>query len=264
MVRRKPGNRNTELVAKTATPGPLVGLSQVDVLLLMTVKIVGRLQGDSFPRRCGFLRRQGELIRVFTAKHGIDDREWFLEIPAPKKPGFPDQPVQVHLHPIGPFFYFEHVRQPHHGVDSFADLAFADFDPAQVWQALAHRPDFKGLDLVGYAGALGHPAPGGSYAFAAFSKVAYAPSLGLMDRESVIEAGMSFDGIEPRTGLHRFIVRGEHRGEEYGGASGAPIVNEAGVVVSIVKGGDPDKKVIWGFPLTDFIAALDRGPDSGS
>jgi hypothetical protein len=43
--------------------------------------------------------------------------------------------------------------------------------------------------------------------------------------------------------------------------SRAPIINEAGVVVSIVQGGTPDDRVIWGFPLTDFVAALDRGPD---
>jgi len=72
---------------------------------------------------------------------------------------------------------------------------------------------------------------------------------------------MTFDGLEQDSGLHRFIVRGEHRGDEYRGASGAPIINEAGMVVSIVKGGDKGKRLIRGFPLTDFVEALNRGPD---
>src|SRR5580658_10682256 len=71
-------------VAKATAPGPLGWLSQVETLRLMTANIVGRQEGDGFPRRSVFFHRQGGQVRAFTPpQHGFDADEWFIGLHAP-------------------------------------------------------------------------------------------------------------------------------------------------------------------------------------
>jgi hypothetical protein len=261
MARNPERGRHTKAVAKTEAPPVSPPGNLVESLLQITVNLIGDQNGQELPRRSGFLMAHRGGVRLITAAHGIEGKNWYMEVHAPIDPAFPDRERLAYKHSVGPFFYFKRTSAAPVGVDDFADVAFTEVDVAHIRQMLSGRAEFKGLNLHAYAGALGHPTAQGRFTFAAYSQAMIVAHVPILYRDLIGETDMVFDGVEADSGLHRFIVRGQHRGDDYKGASGAPIMNEAGLVVSIVKGGDQDERVIWGFPLTDFVAALDRGPD---
>lgn len=94
-----------------------------------------------------------------------------------------------------------------------------------------------------------------AYGFAASNNVTLVLRLDNPDlwRDGSYEVGMRYDGRES-DGRYRFKLGAKHKGHKYyEGASGAPISDPTGRIVSLVSGGDEKDDVIWGTPLADLI-----------
>ncbi len=114
----------------------------------------------------------------------------------------------------------------------------------------------KSLEIPFYAGPLdSRPVVGEAYGFAASNNATLVRRLDNPDlwREGCYEVGMEFDGCAP-DGRYRFKLARTHQGHEYYcGASGAPIADPEGRIVSIVSGGNRESNLILGTPLAELI-----------
>jgi hypothetical protein len=117
-----------------------------------------------------------------------------------------------------------------------------------------------GIGLNAYHGSLGKRAtPAERYHFAAAVPRFFDPFRRELVREPVFEFDMIYDGDDGR-GFNRFRVGGAHRGDEYKGASGAPILDSDGSIVALVQGGCPSQGVVFGVPLALYARALSIPP----
>jgi hypothetical protein len=62
----------------------------VDALLQITVNLISDQNGLTFPRRSGFLMSHPGGVRLITAAHEIEDKNWYMEVHAPIDHAFPD------------------------------------------------------------------------------------------------------------------------------------------------------------------------------
>ncbi|HEX6160038.1 MAG TPA: hypothetical protein VF111_07715, partial [Thermoanaerobaculia bacterium] len=116
-------------------------------------------------------------------------------------------------------------------------------DIAWSWLDLeAYRRTLQGLGLKGqkaeftlYRGPIdAEPVADSTYGFAAYSRVQLDANLSQLDVAPAFEIGMEYRGTDEH-GLHEFALARPHQGREYyNGASGAPIADETGRIVSIL------------------------------
>ena len=140
------------------------------------------------------------------------------------------------------------------------DLAWADLNPEELKEQLAKAPKKPrtDLELPTYIAPLDAvPDPETAYGFAAWNNVEAHPMISTLRRESRYEFAMRFVGIHPKNKLYLFEPAREFQGHEYyEGASGAPIADPNGLIISMLVGGDRDEKYLWGVPLAKHAKKL--------
>lgn len=145
------------------------------------------------------------------------------------------------------------------------ELSLAWLDKAlleQEAQKIALRLSGRPIEFTIYQGPLDdEPILGkAEYSYASWNskeKALYTPSMNSLDREATGETGMTYDG-RTTEGWYRFSLAGAHKGHEYyRGASGSPITDTTGKVVSLLLGGHQPTNALYGLPIKDYLYLLD-------
>lgn len=136
------------------------------------------------------------------------------------------------------------------------DLAWASIDPADVRDALAAHPTLAGqkAELPVYRGSLdGTPKEQAVYGYASWNRVDIHQPAALRATDASWETHMRFCGTRPSDGLYELALASARQPEDYyRGASGAPIADETGQIVSLVLDVDRDRNRLIGVPLALF------------
>ena len=142
------------------------------------------------------------------------------------------------------------------GESSDLDVAWARLN----LEVLRGAPELKGktLALDVYRGPIdGTPSADHYYGFASYSQAELHSNLNRLVRDAAWELGMTYEGTT-ETGLHEFRLSGPHKGHKYyEGASGAPIADETGQIVSILVSGVKENDVLYGFPIHRVAELID-------
>jgi hypothetical protein len=120
-------------------------------------------------------------------------------------------------------------------------------------------PEGTSVDVTLYQGPLTErPQQGLPYGFASWSNATMFEDRAILLRQAAYEVYLEYAGVDPDYGLYRFNVTGEYRGRDYyEGASGAPIADPEGRIVSLVVGGSRSRKAVMGVPLADYAGLAD-------
>jgi hypothetical protein len=113
------------------------------------------------------------------------------------------------------------------------------------------------VELTVYQGPLDTiPEPDLPYGFAAWNNVEAHLARSTLRRESCYELNLRYLGIDPKNHLYRFEPVTFQGHEYYQGASGAPIADPTGLIVSMLVGGNKKGTVLWGVPLATHAKKL--------
>jgi hypothetical protein len=142
------------------------------------------------------------------------------------------------------------------------DFAWAPLDRDRIRAQMKDDPTVgrSEITLPTYCGPLdGKPQSGEAYSFAAWNRVALEQHPGptgevnILDRQASYELAMEYKGEDAATGKYAFKLARRHQGHDYyRGASGAPIVDPSGQIVSMVLEGNEATDTIWGLPLAQY------------
>lgn len=230
----------------------------VEARLAHTLSLV-RCESDLLPKAAcsGFLVSRGMRHVVVSAGHSLRKGQWFLET------GLlvPDARESV-LIPLPEVWQIRETVASTGDTDETRtiDLAWAELDVERVRARLLDEPRLAGRkhDLPTYHGPLdGVPTAAAGYGFAAWNRVQFHVAMATLVREPSYEFDMEYAGIEPETGLYQFKLARKHQGHPYyKGASGAPIADGTGRIVSLVLGGDGEADIIRGLPLARYSAVM--------
>ncbi|HWA27432.1 MAG TPA: hypothetical protein VG734_17385 [Lacunisphaera sp.] len=251
-------------------PTPPAGRTLIDQLLGLTFNLV---QADDpihptapSDLASGFLIAKAGQLYLLTAGHVANQRRpWFWEFPLEAHRG-------CLLVPLGPFIrYAAAAISPGGGMViqggrvPAADFAWAPFDPVALSAKLRAFPGPKApLTYEYYHGPLDQPPQSGSTCVLAAQNRAtlYHGRLTYLHREPCVQ-DLVFQSTNAK-GHHMFHPSGGHQGHDfYRGASGAPIMNETGHLVSMLIGGDEKVHEIYGQPLP-LIAHLSGFDPTGT
>lgn len=98
------------------------------------------------------------------------------------------------------------------------------------------------------------------YGYASWNRTEFHAGMGWLVAEPSFEVGMQFRGARPGSGLYEFELAQPHKGHPYyEGASGAPIADETGQIVSLLLAGEPDQNLLLGVPLAQYAPVLGIG-----
>ena len=98
------------------------------------------------------------------------------------------------------------------------------------------------------------PSKSVSYGFFGHTRLRRADQLLLIEPRLVLD--LAYEGMEGRH--HVFKLPGIHPGREYfEGCSGAPVIGTDGTIAGLVRGGDPERNLIFAVDVTRYRAALD-------
>jgi hypothetical protein len=146
------------------------------------------------------------------------------------------------------------------------DLAWGWIESAGIRQELANKPSFKGMsvELPVYQGSLtAVPSPDHAYGYASWNRVEFHATVGTLAVDPSYEVGMTFLGTNSDSGLYEFELDRLHQGHSYyEGASGAPIADETGQIVSMLLAGDRNRNILLGAPLARYASILGLGRDA--
>ena len=177
--------------------------------------------------------------------------EWALELDAPAE-------CQGLMLPLPE----EHRRE----LNASLDIAWWDINYEPAIRSMETDSALEGLSisLPLLPAKVARPATGTWFAFAAYNRgESYPPipRLGRIrgfERKPAYEIAMEFGGVVVKNGMYRFNLARKHQGDAYYfGASGAPIFDDAGNLVSMVVSGCEKEDCVYGFPLADYAAQLD-------
>jgi hypothetical protein len=140
------------------------------------------------------------------------------------------------------------------------DLAWADLNPELLKDQLMAAPRLPStaVELPLYTGPLDRePDPQVPYGYAAWNRVSFDPTDNTLIRENSCELNMCYVDTDADTGLYKFELARKHQGHGYyRGASGAPIAEPEGVIVSMLVCGDEDDDFLYGVPLKTHARVL--------
>jgi hypothetical protein len=226
----------------------------VERLSSLTVRVVGN--AGTFEENgsigSGVLLQRPAGLALVTAGHNFErPGTWTLEssvqvggrtltlpIPAPQR-------------------LFEIDLQTGEGGDLDIAWSWLDLD---AYRQILREQGMKGakIEFTAYQGPIdSEPAADSMYGFAAYSRVLLDANLSQLDAALAFEIGMEYRRTNER-GLHEFALARPHQGHQYYcGASGAPIADETGRVVSILVKGIEEENVLLGFPLSRIAPLID-------
>jgi len=145
------------------------------------------------------------------------------------------------------------------------DFAWAKIDINSFKETVQKDKRLKGklFNLNIYNGPLkDSPDPQMPYSYASLNRVIIIDALGkkVLERDISYEVEMFYQGIRD-DGLYIFSIP-EHKGHDYYiGASGSPIVEPSGKIVSILLKGCESKNELFGLPLAKFIELISISRD---
>jgi hypothetical protein len=216
------------------------------------------------PRSSGFLVQDGDKVFAFAAGHGVNGSAWAFEVPNP--PGLFQKAMLIIPSPTWGNMVTISLET---GSTQSLDFAWGKVNMENLRRDLRSQGRSTVLTICDCA-IDGVPNHSDEYNFFALSRVDLLPAGVLLDdgrrssdpvllREPAFEFGMKFTGEVEDTGLYRFALARRHMGHAYyRGASGAPIANQNGEVVSMLLGGDVRTNEVYGLPLSKY-ARLPRG-----
>jgi hypothetical protein len=138
------------------------------------------------------------------------------------------------------------------------DFAWVNLDIAAVLQKLrSGGVNPQEVNLPVYRGDFSrNPANQHIYGFAAWVTMGYCPPIGVLEMRQAYELYMRYDGVQSDgyyAGSYRFRLTRKHQGDDYyRGSSGAPIADEEGHIVALVRSGDDKTGIVFGCPLQTF------------
>lgn len=190
------------------------------------------------------IQREGRYY-VITAAHELKGSTWSIETG-----------ITVDGQTKGLIIPLKGMVQP----DVAVDAALCELDMDGLRRQATGDPLLKGKEfrIKYYRGPIDEsPSPDEAYGFAAWNDCTYMKDLSILERQATFEVGMTFTGMNSSTGLFSFKLAGKHKGHKvYKGASGAPIADPEGKIVSIVLEGDEAQDMIMGLPLSTFIQRI--------
>lgn len=227
----------------------------LEQLLQVTVLLVDWVPGLDFPRQraSGFVVERRGRYFVVSAGHALRAGRWGLELDP-----FKDRKHPALLVPLRSTWVVLNQVNLVAGDVRPVDLAWAEIDidrlRADVWK----DPRLKGVPatIPEYRGPLDcRPSADDVYAYVALNQAEGEdhPFGKLLDRKPSHEIGMEYVGDNAERDAYVFRLSRAHQGDPYyKGASGAPIADAEGTIVSIVLGGSEDRHELYGAKLADF------------
>lgn len=141
------------------------------------------------------------------------------------------------------------------------DIAWVNFDPKEINNPHKDDDRLKGLkiELPAYLGPINNgPDPARPYAFASWSQCEFHSEKKTLVRDAVYEVGMKYIGMDSEKEIYKFKLAREHQGHKfYKGASGSPIADEEGRIISILLGGNDQQNIIYGFPIKNLAEIIE-------
>ena len=225
----------------------------IEHMLRYTISLVRAVPNDwPLGIASGFIIPVEKRYRIISAGHAISAKpNWAMEtIPVSATETLMVTVRNVHpLAKIGP-------DDP----TSAVDLAWAVYLPDELQSQLAEAPKKPtgALELPLYQGPLDAVPDGDTpYGFAAWNGVEAHKTIGKLLREARYELNLHYIGINPSNGLYQFELARPFQGHEYyRGASGAPIADPTGLIVSMLVGGNENEQYLWGVPLANHAKKL--------
>jgi hypothetical protein len=234
-------------------------------LLEFTCRLV-RLDGQQeiIGIASGFLAEVSGRLVLFSAGHVLNKGDWFLETSV----WFKDTNETV-LIPLRDIWYFEERPVATDLTPTVQDCEFAfGLINQQLLQAEASkdaRLAGKPFAFIYYKGPLTDEPilKNEPYTYSSWNKVSFGHAFkSYLDRYATGEFCMSYEGRTEDRKLYRFKLARPHQGDAYyRGASGSPIVDPAGKVVSLLIGGDERTSTLFGLPITDYLHIIREIPD---
>lgn len=227
----------------------------LDQLRRATVRLVDFQPGDKLPRRMmsGFVMRREGRCFVVTAAHSVGSGRWWLELDAQRR----GAPAGILVPFSAHWILTAEITLP--GEERKVDLAWAEVDLARLQADAAKDPelDSGSVQFVEYRGPLGErPEVEEPYAFCALNQQVAGPLRSgnyWLERRPAFEVGMEYTGDHSRDAAYVFKLARPHKGHDYyKGASGAPIADSTGKIISVVLSGDPRENSIFGAKLADY------------
>ena len=231
----------------------------VNTLLNNTVNLV-RLGDDMSP--CGLcsgvlIPRNGRVF-VLSAYHSLKKGRYVLETNAVLEGA--GQTIAI---PLNSVFHTNRVilKPGTFQIESEQEIDFGwcQLDIDRACKEFAANPELRGrkIELPYYQGPLSdRPMKGESYGYAAWNRGQIIDGYArFLERSASYELDMKFDGLDSESGLYRFALARDHQGHRYyKGASGAPIADPTGKIVSLLIEGREGDDFLWGLPLADYVA----------
>lgn len=206
----------------------------------------------------GFLMERNGKLYVVSAGHGLGNGEWYFQTHVSD-----DNSCETALIPMKGVFTLHKVEVHSSGAASFQpiDFAWCEISFSALAKDMKKKPYLiEGTDFLKYTGPLdGVPVGDLPYTYAAHNRREYSGALGrnLLELGGTYESCMTYDGIDSETGWYRFALARKHQGHSYyKGASGSPIFEPEGRIVSILLYGDKDNDILFGLPLNQYQACI--------
>ena len=205
----------------------------------------------------GLLAERSGRLFLLTAGHALRTGRWFMETTVTVESDH--EVLTIPVQPVNFLRQFNLTK----GRQLFdVDFAWAELDLKKIEAQVKADQKLKGksLGLNYYKGPLNEaPVHGEAYGFAAWNRTVFNRDLGTLRRKASYEVGMEYSGTVDYKGLslYKFKLERDYVGHHYyKGASGAPIADPTGKVVSLVVVGDSDEGVILGLPLSTYASVV--------
>jgi len=227
----------------------------LDKLRQATAMLVDLEPGHKFPRRraSGFVIEREGRVFVVSAGHALQEGRWWLELDP-----FKDGKHAALLVPLRSTWSLLAQADLDEDEVQQLDFAWAEIDIQQLREQVRQdkRLQDMQIDIPKYTGPLNlRPSPEGVYSYVALNRGEHEDHgfVRIVEREPSFEYGMDFLGDDEARGVYVFRLGREHQGHDYYyGASGAPIADAEGIIVSVVLRGSVERNELYGARLADF------------
>ena len=224
----------------------------VNHMLNYTLRLVNLDKKGQQPERVasGFMVQVEKKLRVVSAGHTLGTMErWVLEATQASE-------TETLCFSLTNIHFVDKVVKLPNGETIDIDLAWGEIDLDFISQQLTEdgRMDPTKIEMPLYLGPLDEePSTQKAYGFASWSQVEFIEDKGVLVRDAAYECFMEFVGRDKATNLYTFRLSRKHQGHDYYfGASGSPIADSTGKIVSIVISGSEAENTIYGTPLSDY------------
>ena len=225
----------------------------IDHCLNITLRLV-RLSKDQkkiIGIASGFIYNHGNDFYIISAGHALKKERWVIETNV----SFKDDKVTVCI-PINYVWQIDSIKLGNLKPDTI-DFAWAklDFDKFKSFVAQDSKLKGNNFEFNSYLGPLDEePQIGEAYSYASWNRVTLIKaSCDFLERESSYEIGMEYQGRIENSKFYKFKLSRVHQGHDYyRGASGSPILDPTGKIVSILLGPVEGEDALYGLALKDF------------